>query len=91
MCENGVITLKEIPIALRQQEAIQSHRALTDSTSTSQGQSALNIGVFTCDHLIKVLMGTKGNLRRTAELLNVSRGTVYNMIARYKLNIEDYR
>jgi DNA-binding NtrC family response regulator len=91
MCENGVITLKEIPLAVRQQDAIQTHRAATDSASPALGHSSLNIGVFACDHLIKVLMETKGNLRRTSELLNVSRGTVYNMITRYKLNIEDYR
>ncbi len=38
-----------------------------------------------------MLIETKGNIKRTAELLEINRRTLYRKIQRYSLNIEDYR
>ncbi|MEE2945763.1 MAG: sigma 54-interacting transcriptional regulator [Pseudomonadota bacterium] len=41
--------------------------------------------------LKRTLQEKAGNLRQTAQSMGVSRSTVYNLIEKYKLNVEDYR
>lgn len=43
------------------------------------------------EQLLHCLILTKGNLKRTAELMHVSRGTIYNMMNEYQLDATSYR
>lgn len=54
----------------------------------SRGSAELKaLSEIECDHIVRVLEATGGNIKRAAEVLEVSRTTLYNKIKAYKIAV----
>ncbi len=82
--ENDLITSADLP------NTIIEHQASMSLSSPSKGESH-SMDEVKRERLIQVLETTKGNLREVANLLHVSRGTVYNMLSRYQVDPDTFR
>ncbi len=47
------------------------------------------LGDVECEHIVRALDATGGNIKRTAELLRISRTTLYNKIKAYKIRVPE--
>ena len=73
MAQGNTIDLADLP------EAIRNHRDAADSTGPLQSLEQVQNA-----HLLRVLEQVSGNKARAAEILGVSRATVYEMLARIR-------
>lgn len=78
ICDGNIILPKDISIVERRKD----ERSFLLSNMLIENKK---------ESLIRALKQTNGNLKMVATVLNISRGTVYNMVSRYKINVEEYR
>lgn len=94
ICEGDIITVNELPLTLFGAKA---ETLPTDQQPPVSGKppgdrnTSNDIEDIKKASLVKVLEEEGGNIRAVALALNVSRGTVYNMMNRYDLNAESFR
>lgn len=91
LSEGTEITLKEIPLHML--ESSYTDAIPPQNTSEPSGGDGKILDRKQSEYklLVKTLSDTSGNLRKSALLLGVSRGTVYNMVKRHGLKPEEYR
>jgi len=84
ICENDLITIHDIPntIVNYQPNEFSQNPAEQDGYSLEEGKR---------EKLIQILQKTNGNVREVSTLLRVSRGTVYNMLNRYHIDLNAFR
>ncbi|MDD3930315.1 MAG: sigma 54-interacting transcriptional regulator [Sphaerochaeta sp.] len=84
ICENDLITSADLPTSIIENQ-------IAFSSSLPFGKDDHSIDDIKRDRLVHVLETTNGNLREVANLLHVSRGTVYNMLTRYQVDPDTFR
>ncbi len=92
ICEGTVITKQELPTAMLETDPGRD-QDLQDTPIPDPGtkRSSSNIESIKKANLLKVLEEEEGNIRTVAARLDVSRGTIYNMMERYGLKAEEFR
>ncbi len=84
ICENDLITIHDIPspIVNYQPNDFSQNQTQQDGFSLEEGKR---------EKLIQILQKTNGNVREVSALLRISRGTVYNMLNRYHIDLNAFR
>lgn len=84
LCDSGVITKRELPPYMKGDEPV--------SAKEEKGMhEAQTIRSLEHRQLLQALSETEGNIRKTATLLGVARGTVYNLVNRYSIDVYAFR
>jgi len=87
LSEGDVITIKDLPLNMTTGGTPESSEPNVELPAVLM----LSTKVSERNRLIRSLQKTSGNLRQAANLMDVSRGTVYNLLKKYNLSVEDFR
>lgn len=79
----GVITPEELPPYLK---GVKSNPEATVNSIHADTMDNIQ-----CERLIEVLREQKGNVRKCAIELGLSRGTLYNLMRKYAISLDDFR
>jgi transcriptional regulator of acetoin/glycerol metabolism len=93
VCENNHIGLKDLPQGILCEKEL---KVILDRSHYADQNTYIDRELHDNEeakknNLIKTLERTSGNLKTAASILQVSRGTIYNMISRYELDPKTFR
>ena len=84
ICENDLITIHDIPSTIINYQP-------NDFSHNQTQQEGFSLEEGKREKLIQILQKTNGNVREVSTLLRISRGTVYNMLNRYNIDLQAFR